>query len=207
MMAVERTVPCVGMELSGPVDSLRALALAARDGEGAAFAQLYGRTREMAFRTIARVVGSSADVEDLVQDSYVHLFRALKTYRGSSKVTTFLRGICVNVALMHLRSKRRKPQVLDGTLEPYAPQTEGPEHAAQVQQAAIIVRRVLDELGEKKAAVFMFSELLDLKPDEIAVLCECPVNTVRSRLHRARADFVTALNERLANDRGRLLSE
>ena len=91
---------------------------------------------------------------------------------------------------MHLRSKRRRPE--DPTDE--LPQTEAgegsdPERAARVKQAAALLQKALSALSEEKAAVFTYHELLGLKPEEIAELVEAPVNTVRSRLNRARQDF------------------
>src|SRR5262245_41490570 len=89
-------------------DPLRELAEAARDGEARAFTQLYERTREMAWRVLYRVVGNSPDLEDLLQESYLQLLKALKGYRGDARTTTFLHRVCVNVGLMHLRTKRRR---------------------------------------------------------------------------------------------------
>jgi RNA polymerase sigma-70 factor (ECF subfamily) len=136
------------------VDPLRALALSARDGETLAFTQLYERTREQAWRVLQRVVGQSADLEDLVQEAYLQLMKALKGYRGDSKVTTFLHRVCVNVGLMHLRSKRRRPE--DPTDEvPESPMGDSadPERAAQVKQAASLVQRALSTMSEEKATV------------------------------------------------------
>jgi RNA polymerase sigma-70 factor, ECF subfamily len=186
-------------------DPLRALALAARDGESLAFTQLYERTREQAWRILYRVVGPSADLEDLLQEAYLQLLRALAAYRGDARVTTFLHRVCVNVGLMHLRTRRRRPEALVEEV-PERPAGEGtdPERAAQVRQAAALVHRALSTLSEEKAAVFTYHDLLGLKPEEIALLVDCPVNTVRSRLNRARLDFtraVAALSPRRPGDR------
>lgn len=177
-----------------PVDPLRALALAARNGESAAFTQLYERTYQLAWGVLYKVVGPSADLEDLLQESYLQLMKALKSYRGESKVTTFLHRVCVNVGLMHLRGKRRRPE--DPTDE--LPDTEAglsanPEHAARVKQAAAMMQRALSALSPEKAAVFTYHEMLGLKPEEISELEDIPVNTVRSRLNRARIDFAEAV--------------
>jgi len=182
-------------------DPLRALALAARDGQSVAFTQLYERTRDQAWRVLYRVVGATTDLEDLLQEVYLQLMRALKGYRGDSKVTTFLHRVCVNVGLMHLRSKRRRPEdVMEEPPELGASEAADPERVMQVKQAAALVQRALSSLSEDKAAVFVYHDLLGLKPEEISELVDCPVNTVRSRLGRARLDFtqaVAALTPRL----------
>jgi len=176
------------------IDPLRALALAARDGETAAFSQLYERTREQAWRVLYRVVGASPDLEDLLQEAYLQLMRALKGYRGDSRVSTFLHRVCVNVGLMHLRSKRRRPEdVMEEPPEVHTSEAADPERAAQVKQAAALVQRALATLSEDKATVFVYHDLLGHRPEEISELVDCPVNTVRSRLNRARIDFTQAV--------------
>lgn len=197
MTALVLTLPRMPTDsLVAAADPLRSLALAARDGEGVAFTQLYERTRELAWRVLYRVVGPSPDLEDLVQESYLQLMRALKGYRGESKVTTFLHRVCVNVGLMHLRTKRRKPEqpTADDELpDEAAPERDDPERAAQVKQATALVQKALSTMSEEKANVFVYHDLLGLKPEEIAELVDCPVNTVRSRLNRARVDFTEAV--------------
>ncbi|MCA3012054.1 MAG: RNA polymerase sigma factor [Myxococcaceae bacterium] len=202
MTALVCTLPRMATDSIAAADPLRALALAARDGEAVAFTQLYERTHQLAFRVLFRVVGPSPDLEDLVQDAYLQLMRALKGYRGESRVTTFLHRVCVNVGLMHLRSKRRKPEAVgedDELPETVAPEHFDPERAAQVTQAAQLVQKALSTMSDEKATVFVYHELLGLKPEEISELVDCPANTVRSRLNRARVDFtaaVTALRAR-----------
>lgn len=177
-------------DLAAVADPLRTLALAARDGESVAFTQLYERTREQAWRVLYRVVGQSPDLEDLVQESYIQLMRALKSYRGESRVTTFLHRVCVNVGLMHLRGKRRRREdMTDEVPEHATDERHDPERAAQVKQASQLVQQALSKLSEEKASVFVYHELLGMKPEEISELVDCPVNTVRSRLNRARIDF------------------
>lgn len=181
---------------AAPADPLRALAIAARDGESTAFTQLYERTYQLAWGVLYKVVGHSPDLEDLLQESYLQLMKALKSYRGESKVTTFLHRVCVNVGLMHLRGKRRRPEELTDTL----PDTEAghdgdPERAAKVKQAAAMMQQALSALSPEKAAVFTYHEMLGLKPEEISELEDIPVNTVRSRLNRARLDFAEAVGK------------
>lgn len=194
MTALVLTIAPMANDSIAVADPLRALALAARDGERVAFTQLYERTRELAWRVLYRVVGQSPDLEDLLQESYIQLMRALKGYRGESRVTTFLHRVCVNVGLMHLRSRRRRPEdATDEVPEGHAGEASDPERAAQVAQASLLVRRALATMSEEKATVFVYHDLLGLRPEEIAEQVEIPVNTVRSRLNRARQDFTTAV--------------
>jgi RNA polymerase sigma-70 factor, ECF subfamily len=194
MTALALAMPGMTAEAATLVDPLRSLAEAARDGEARAFTQLYERTREMAWRVLYRVVGNSPDLEDLLQESYLQLLKALKGYRGDARTTTFLHRVCVNVGLMHLRSKRRRPEdPVEEMPDQHAPPEQSPESHAQVRQAYSLAQRALSQLSTEKADVFVYHELLGLKPEEISELVDCPVNTVRSRLNRARVDFTEAV--------------
>ena len=184
-------------------DPLAKLALAARDGDGVAFTRLYERTRDLAWKALYSVVGPSPDLEDLLQESYLQLLKSLKGFRGDSKVTTFLHRVCVNTALMHLRSRRRHPE--DPTDE--LPQSEAgpeasPERAAEVTQAVKLTRNALAKMSEEKAAVVAYHDLMGLGPEEISQLVDAPVNTVRSRLHRGRQEFTELVAAAMATPGG-----
>jgi RNA polymerase sigma-70 factor, ECF subfamily len=193
MSALAAPFPLMDADFA-PVDPLRALALAARDGENAAFTQLYERTYQLAWGVLYKVVGPSSELEDLLQESYLQLMKALKSYRGDAKVTTFLHRVCVNVGLMHLRTRRRRPEDPTEVLPAVEAGSESnPEHAAKVKQASVMMEKALTALSPEKAAVFTYHEILGLKPEEISELEGIPVNTVRSRLNRARIDFTEAV--------------
>lgn len=176
------------------IDPYRALAERARDGEGAAFTELYRKTYPLAWRALYKVVGPSPDLEDLLQESYLQLMKALKGYRGEAKTTTFLHRVCVNVGLMHVRAKRRRPEdPTDEVPEHPTGEAHDPERAAKVSQAQRLLRQALATLSDEKATVFTYHDLLGLKPEEISELTGAPPNTVRSRLNRAREDFTRAV--------------
>jgi RNA polymerase sigma-70 factor, ECF subfamily len=201
MTAFALALPGMTADATALADPLRALALAARDGEARAFSQLYERTRDMAWRVLYRVVGNTPELEDLLQESYLQLLKALKGYRGDARTTTFLHRVCVNVGLMHLRGKRRRPEdPTDELPQAEAPPSLSPERAAEVRQAHALAQAALAQLSAEKADVFVYHELLGLKPEEIAELVDGPVNTVRSRLNRARIDFTAAV-AKLRGDR------
>lgn len=135
------------------------------------------------------------DLEDLLQESYLQLMRALKQYRGEARVTTFVHRVCMNVGLMYVQSKRRRPEELMAELPDRSThESEGPERAAISSQALSVLQRALATMSEDKASVFAYHDVLGLKPEEIAEIAQCPVNTVRSRLHRARAEFTATVS-------------
>lgn len=160
-----------------------------------AFDELYRLTRNDVARTLYHLVGRRRDLEDLVQEVYVGLLKSLKGFRGDSRFRTFLYRVCANVALMHLRWWRRRPEEpVDVPPEQVAP--GNPEQEAERAQAAALVHRALEALSAKKRVVFVYHELCGMGPEEISEATGCTYNTVRSRLHHARLEFTQEL-ERL----------
>src|SRR4029453_18322866 len=78
-----------------------------KENDLSAFERLYQLTREDASRTLFHLVGRRADVEDLLQETYLQLLKALPSFRGEARFKTFLYRICANVAVSHLRWSRR----------------------------------------------------------------------------------------------------
>lgn len=159
-----------------------------------AFEELYRLTRDDVARTLYHLVGRRSDLEDLLQETYLRLLKAVPRYKGQSRFRTFLYGVCSNVALMHLRWWRRRREDVTADL-PETPTavSEGPEAMAQSAEAQKLVHRALATLSAKKRIVFVYHELCDMGPEEIALATDTPYNTVRSRLHHARMEFTDAM--------------
>jgi RNA polymerase sigma-70 factor (ECF subfamily) len=159
----------------------------------AAFEELYRLTRDDVSRTLFHLVGARADLEDLLQETYLKLLKAVPRYRRQSRFRTFLYGVCANVALMHLRWWRRRREDVTSDLPELEATGPDPETVAQSAEAQRLVQRALGKLSAKKRVVFVYHELCDMGPEEIAEATETPYNTVRSRLHHARMEFTQAM--------------
>jgi RNA polymerase sigma-70 factor (ECF subfamily) len=159
----------------------------------AAFEELYRLTRDDVARTLFHLVGARADLEDLLQETYLKLLKAVPRYKGQSRFRTFLYGVCANVALMHLRWWRRRREDATSELPETMASGPDPESAAQAREAQRLVQQALSGLSAKKRIVFVYHELCDMGPEEIAEATDTPYNTVRSRLHHARMEFTQAM--------------
>jgi RNA polymerase sigma-70 factor (ECF subfamily) len=160
-----------------------------------AFEELYRLTRDDVARTLYHLVGRRPDLDDLVQETFLRLMKAVPSFRGESQFRTFLYRVCSNVALMHLRWwRRRREELTDEVPEELCP-GDDPERAAQAAQAARLVHRALSKLSAKKRIVFVYHELNGMGPEEIAQAVGTSYNTVRSRLHHARLEFTSAMRE------------
>jgi RNA polymerase sigma-70 factor (ECF subfamily) len=177
---------------------LRALVERVRQNDLSAFERLYQLTREDAARTLFHLVGRRAEIEDLLQETYLRLLKAVPSYRGEARFKTFLYRVCANVALSHLRWTRRRPEEAMAELPEPVSDQPGPEEEVFRRQASRLVEAALEGLTAKKRIVFVYHELCGMGPEEIARAVGTSPNTVRSRLHHARLEFNDALERLLA---------
>jgi RNA polymerase sigma-70 factor (ECF subfamily) len=167
-----------------------------REGDLAAFDQLYRKCRQDVHRILYHLVGSNADMDDLVQETFIQLHKALRGFRGEARFSTFLYRVCSNVALMHLRGgRRRKEDPVEELPEAPAGPSADPEHRAQAAEAEKLMKGALEKLAPEKRVVFVYHDFMGMGPDEIAETLSIPVNTVRSRLGRAREELLATFSE------------
>ena len=181
-----------------------------------AFEALVREHQAMVFRTLTRLTGAGAHVEDLAQDVFLRLYRALPYFRGDSTVSTYLYRIVVNVAQDEW--KRRRRDRLHIVAEPASKEEAGEagawmesfagdelhEHArtpeqrfadAEVQHA---VEASLSDLAEMERAVLVLYHQEECSYEGIAAALEMPINTVRTHLHRGRKRLGELVRARLA---------
>lgn len=154
-----------------------ALMLEFQRGSREAFAELYARYREPLYGFFRRRLASRERAEDLAQETFLAMIRAAVRYEPRALVKTYLYGI----ALKLLAAERRK---LSGN-EPQL----GPEHELAQEttpEEGLWVRHALQQLDPNEREILMLREYEQLSYEEIADLLRLPVNTVRSRLFRAR---------------------
>jgi RNA polymerase sigma-70 factor, ECF subfamily len=162
---------------------------------GTTFEELYATNVRFVFRTL-RVLGVPESlVEDAVQDVFVVVHRRMSDFHPSTSARAWLYQIARRVARDHRRKVRRK-----GGLDPL-PETlsdDRPDAADSYErtEAVKLLGEILAELDEKGREILVFTELEEIKPPELAELLGLPLNTVYSRLRRARIAFNEALERR-----------
>jgi RNA polymerase sigma-70 factor (ECF subfamily) len=167
-------------------------------GDEAAFRVLYERHRADVARLVYRMLGARAELDDVIQEVFVHVYRSLKDFRGQSRFGTWLHRVTVNVVLMHRRAARSRPVFAgEPPEEAFASGAEqGPDDDAERRERVRAFGRMLDRLPDKKRIVFVLHELEGLPPGEIAKIVGAPVLTVRTRLFYARRE----LEQMIANE-------
>jgi RNA polymerase sigma-70 factor, ECF subfamily len=172
------------------------LIAAAQRGEPRALRGLFERYRHDVMRIAFRVVGPSADLEDIAQEAFVQIFRSLPSYRGSAKFSTWLYRVVTNVARMHVRHERSRPRLggaPEGLLEARPDGAHLPDEEVARNARLRALYRHLDALSEKKRTVLVLHDLDGVPAAEVAQIVEAPVLTVRTRLFYARKELYAAL--------------
>ena len=144
-------------------------------GSREAFGELFERYRQRIYGFFRRRLGHAARAEELAQEAFVAVIRGAKKWEQRAAFRTWLYGIAMNL----LMAERRKA----GREEADPPDTPAPAGDAD---AALAVRQAIAQLDAEQREVLLLREYEQLSYEEIAGLVAVPVNTVRSRLFRAR---------------------
>ncbi len=156
------------------------------------FDVLYREQRTRVLATVRSVIGPSDEIEDVVQLVFIEVHRSLARFQGRSKLSTWIYRIAVNVALQHIRRKKRRRWLMLGqTGDETDRQANAWNSELRIEDRQLLehVYRAADRLSEKKRTVWILHELQGLTPDAIGEILEIPMNTVRSRLLAARKEI------------------
>ncbi|HET6284377.1 MAG TPA: RNA polymerase sigma-70 factor [Polyangia bacterium] len=186
-------------------DELVALA---KKKDYAAFEELLNRYQDKVFRLAFRFVRNESDAKEILQDTFLSIWRKLDTFKGDSQFSSWLYRIAANAALMRLRAQRRHPEIStdelpSGFLDQYQygavpPQGENwarrPDEQLQSDELRRHIQEATDALPEIYRTIFLVRDVEGLSTEETAELLGISVPTVKTRLHRARM----ALREAIA---------
>lgn len=161
-------------------EQLRALVNAAREGDNIAVRELVRRTQPTIWR-LCNMLGSPGEEDDLVQDTYLRAFRSLPSYRGDAPIIAWLSSIARRVCADHVRGRVRQRRLV-GALA----QSADDQWAAAPGNPTF---GLLDAIDPDRREAFVLTQVAGLSYDEAAVVLDCPVGTIRSRVARARADL------------------
>jgi len=157
------------------------------------------------FRAARFMCGDLSAAEDLVQDTFLAAAKSLKNFEGRSSVYTWLYGILLNKFRHWLRRKDATTVSLhlsgseDGGAAPadsLASQHPGPDQLAEREEMAHLVRDVIDTLSEGHRSVVTLRYIEGLSYEEISRALDCPIGTVKSRIHYA----LLRIGEKLAEE-------
>ena len=183
--------------LKGLDDS--ALVAAFLDGEKRAFNELMERYQTRLLNFVYRTTGDRERAEDLVQETFIRIYRHLHRFDQSKKFSTWAYTIASNLAKNELRNRSRNPLVLFQTIKKnwdadqrpleWEDNTYRPDDLFRKRHLRQMVQSAVQELPEHHREVFMLREMEGKTYEEIAEITGCNLGTVKSRLNRARNNF------------------
>lgn len=165
-----------------------------QSGDKAAYDILVLKYQHKIANLISRYVRNPAEVQDVSQEAFIKAYRGLANFRGDSAFYTWLYRIAINTAKNYLVSMgRRTPSVAidaqdaeqydsGSALREYGT----PERQLLAEEIGETVRSSIQQLPEELRLAITLRELEGLSYEEIALVMNCPIGTVRSRIFRAR---------------------
>jgi RNA polymerase sigma-70 factor, ECF subfamily len=185
-----------------------ALLAALRDGSAGAYEQLVRTHGGRLLAVARRLLSSEEDARDAVQEAFLNAFRSINRFEGQALLSTWLHRIVVNVSLMKLRSRKRKPEEsLDHLLPAFQDDghfldrfdsgTEPADERLAREEAQAAVRSAIDELPTHYRTVLLLRDIEGLSTQDVAEQLGITTNAVKLRLHRARQALRTLLAPRL----------
>ena len=182
--------------------------LAAHDER--AFNELVQAYEQRVYRLVLRMVGRRDEAEDMAQEVFVQVFKAIGTFRGESKLGTWIYRIAVNLCKNRIKYLSRRHSSDEDELEPLAErtalderksgavgETSRPDQAVEGYQIEKIVQECMTGIDPDFREVLVLRDVEDLSYEELCEVTGLPDGTVKSRLHRARAMLKAAVEQRL----------
>jgi RNA polymerase sigma-70 factor (ECF subfamily) len=187
-----------GIEEDGVGDPGFDLALRCREGDPAAWSELYLAHGRRVASFLRRLLGNTPDLEDLVQQVFVNLLSSLPNFRGDARFGTFVLGVATHVADTHLRREfrwRRRKVAYRLWTDAGPSLGYDPAAGAQAREILAVTFGALGQMDLGHRAVWTLSDVEGLDSEEVSRALAIPAGTVRSRLFHARRRVATALVE------------
>jgi len=185
-MPTEHTV---GASASATREHDLELARRAASGDRGAQRELFLEQRANVHRALFRILGSNREIEDLLQDAFIEIFRALHSFRGDSTLGRWCQTIAIRVA--YLAISRRRPPAVELALveETVANETDVRRHV-QVREATRRLYAALDRIEAKQRIAFALAAIDGKSLAEVAELTHSSVFAVKTRVWRARRELM-----------------
>lgn len=180
------------------------LVLRCQANDAAAFNEIVARYKNKIYNYICRMVGVTAEAEDLAQETFVRAYMSIHSFQSRASLNTWLFRIATNLCIDYQRKSYRAKAM---TAQFYRENTEAtdevgdlpderfePQRSLLSKELADQLDRALQALPEKLRTVMLLYDVEGLSYEEIAQIVDCPLGTVKSRLFHAR----TALRAKLA---------
>jgi RNA polymerase sigma-70 factor (ECF subfamily) len=182
----------VGNAASAAANREHDLVLAQRAAEGNPVAQreLFHKLKHGVHHTLFRILGANRDIEDLIQDAFLEIFRALPSFRGDSSLSRWSQTIATRTAYLAIERRKPTPVDLDVVEDEVVDRDPDAHRIALARQAARRLYAALDRIDAKQRVAFALAVIDGLSLAEVAQMTESSVVAVKTRVWRARRDLM-----------------
>ncbi len=165
-----------------------------QNGDLEAVAQLVERYQRYVYRLAYTLTGNAADADDLAQDAFINILKGIGNFKGRSSLTSWIYVVVLNTFRDSKRKASRRPTT---SLEDQPGGPEAQPTSAIWEQGDTLLRKELADVLQKALvnvpedfrAVVVLYDILGYSYEEIAQMLDLPMGTVKSRLHRGRAQM------------------
>lgn len=176
-----------------------------RKGNEQAFKTLVETYQDMVFNTAIGIVQNAQDAEDVAQEVFIRIFRSINSFKGESKLSTWIYRITTSCALDLIRSRKSKKRfaflqrLFGENNEPVyeVPDFNHPGVVMDQKENAAKLFKAIDQLPENQKVAFTLHKLEDLSYQEISEVMQTSVSAVESLMHRAKQNLKKILEKDL----------
>ncbi len=176
-------------------------------GDNQAFEELVQIYQNKVYALSYRYMGNEDDAYDMSQESFIKAYRSLKSFKGDSSFGTWIYRITTNVCLDEIRRRKRRvvPLSLDeplatldgnGVEKEIADTSLTADRIYEQKEFSENLQKLLDEMKPEHKSAIVLRDVMELSYEEIAVVLDCSIGTVKSRINRARTVLQKKLGDR-----------
>lgn len=165
-----------------------------KEGKDLAFKTIVDAYQNMVYNTCLAIVKSEEDAEDIAQEVFVQVYQSVKSFKGESKLSTWIYRIATTKSLDHERKKKRKKRFgfvksifgEDSEVIINPPDFHHPGVALDKKETAAKLFKAIDKLPENQRVAFLLNKVEGLSYQEVSQVLKVSVSSIESLLHRAK---------------------
>lgn len=165
-----------------------------KQGSESAFKTIVATYQDMIYNTCLSIVKNEVDAEDLTQEVFVQVYQSIQSFKGESKLSTWLYRIATTKSLDHERKKKRKKGFgfvrsifgEDAQVEINPPDFNHPGVLLDKKENAAVLFQAIDKLPDNQRIALILNKIEGLSYQEISDIMQTSVSAVESLLHRAK---------------------
>jgi len=174
-----------------------------KKGKESAFKSIVDAYQDMVYNTCLGIAKNEEDAEDLSQEVFVQVYQSIGSFKGESKLSTWIYRIAITKSLDHERKKKRKKRFAfvrsifgdDSQVVVHVPDFHHPGVQLDQKENAAVLFKAIDKLPENQKIAFLLNKVEGLNYQEVSEVMEVSVSAIESLLHRAKGNLKKILKE------------